>query len=163
MTGPFPPRLKLLSMDADGEELEVTEPLTPTDPHEVEEAAAELRASFAVRGGEMSELMSNAGGFLLAKLWASLQRSSIKPKCIPFILALNQLPQSLEVLELTGIYKYVLEDIAQRLTVTGSFSSLMRLREVRSEHEEVLLHLRAAGAPLTTHLHFVHTTPNKDE
>ena len=92
-----------------------------------------------------------------------LQRSSIKPKCIPFILALNQLPQSLEVLELTGIYKYVLEDIAQRLTVTGSFSSLMRLREVPSEHEEVLLHLRAAGAPLTTHLHFVHTTPNKDE
>ena len=99
---------------------------------------------------------------ILARLCLLFERSG-NDAFNPFLLDIGKLPPSLEILELTGIPQYRCSDIKRRLHVSGEFKCLKSLREVRSEHQAVLKHIKEEGKPCNTHLKFVRLKPTETD
>ena len=144
--GPFPPQLKFMSMFAAVEAIEGPERPLPDDPDDIRALANEFLER---QGPRLRELVQAASPRLLAQSAIQFQKNFTYNA---FVLDLDKLPSSLEVLQLTGIRR---EGVSDRFHVSGHFERLMHLREVRSEHQGVLDYLKEQGKPCTTHLKFV--------
>jgi hypothetical protein len=153
--GPFPPDLKFMSMFAGINAIEVPPAPLPDDPVLIQALADQYLASVSpdmreyIQGGDPREM---AESLLHDEAIASTVYS-------PFVLDLDMLPSSLQVLVLTGIRVESggddISDLSNRLHVSGQFERLMNLQEVRNEHQAVLDYIKEQGKPCTAHLKFV--------
>ena len=159
--GPFPPDLKFMSMFAGPkviDYIEAPEAPLPNDPVLIQALADQYLASVSPR---MREYIVYGGGDprLIARLL--MQNEAIENASLvysPFVLDLDKLPSSLQVLVLTGITVESdddIRDLSDRLHVSGQFERLINLQEVRNEHQGVLDYVKEQGLPCTSHLKFV--------